>query len=465
MRRRGDRTPKEEEGERKGEQSAEEYQCTGVLELDFPELCARAGVTGVPKVTPRPSPSFPADDEPEEPGLGGVLARIHHKYRPLQPRLEVEGDPQDPRTARAIFLRGWKLEEEVLGVFSRCLPSLAGLQALHLWNVPLPEGVLPALVALLGRCPRLRTFSLEGTPVPEAALPTLMGSNSTLSHLSLRCSQLGDAAAQLLGGLLSTPSGPPARLVSLVLSFNRISDLGVSYIAKGLRLNRSLLSLSLANNDIGDSGATSLAEVLGPFPLTHQEVVQRRRLLLALGRPLTTLKDQKERTQSLRGVPDRLLPGKLGKTTPKKKEPPRKEETRQPKKGAGSTRESAAAAGGGAGGAGGEPRPVGESGAAQPQPQPQPHLGAGSRCVPGSVGAAAAAAAAAGGVRAGGAALPLPGGEPHPPHQPGSREAPGAAALGPPELGGPGPGGGGAGFGHLTPPFAPLPSPFYRHPK
>ncbi|XP_071583399.1 leucine-rich repeat-containing protein 71 isoform X3 [Heliangelus exortis] len=307
MRRRGDRTPKEEEGERKGEQSAEEYQCTGVLELDFPELCARAGVTGVPKVTPRPSPSFPADDEPEEPGLGGVLARIHHKYRPLQPRLEVEGDPQDPRTARAIFLRGWKLEEEVLGVFSRCLPSLAGLQA-------------------------LQTFSLEGTPVPEAALPTLMGSNSTLSHLSLRCSQLGDAAAQLLGGLLSTPSGPPARLVSLVLSFNRISDLGVSYIAKGLRLNRSLLSLSLANNDIGDSGATSLAEVLGPFPLTHQEVVQRRRLLLALGRPLTTLKDQKERTQSLRGVPDRLLPGKLGKTTPKKKEPPRKEETRQPKK-------------------------------------------------------------------------------------------------------------------------------------
>ncbi|KAM9368359.1 leucine-rich repeat-containing protein 71 [Phaethornis superciliosus] len=311
MRRRGERTPKEEEG--KGEQSAEDYQCTGLLEVDFPELCARAGVTGVPKVTPRPSPSFPADEEPEEPGLGGVLARIEHKYRSLQPRLEVEGDPQDPRTARALFLRG-------------------GSWGGHLWNVPLPEGTLPALVALLGRCPRLRTFSLEGTPMPEAALPTLLGSTSTISHLSLRCSQLGDAAAELLGGLLSAPSGPPPRLVSLVLSFNRISDLGVSYIAKGLRLNRSLLSLSLANNDIGDSGATSLAEVLGPFALTHQEVVQRRRLLLALGRSLTTLKGQKERTQSLRGVPDRLLPGKLGKTTPKKKEPPRKEETRQPKK-------------------------------------------------------------------------------------------------------------------------------------
>lgn len=85
---------------------------------------------------------------------------------------------------------------------------------------------------------------------------------------------------------------------------------------QGLRLNRSLLSLSLANNAIGDAGAIKLAEVgvpcvpppphhlpgigergssrtlprppipaagqvLGPFALTHAEVVERRRLLLA----------------------------------------------------------------------------------------------------------------------------------------------------------------------------------------
>ncbi|NXT50357.1 LRC71 protein, partial [Pluvianellus socialis] len=55
---------------------------------------------------------------------------------------------------------------------------------------------------------------------------------------------------------------------------------------QGLRLNRSLLSLSLANNDIGDAGATKLAEILRPFALSHAEVVERRRLLLAeaLGR-------------------------------------------------------------------------------------------------------------------------------------------------------------------------------------
>lgn len=83
---------------------------------------------------------------------------------------------------------------------------------------------------------------------------------------------------------------------------------------QGLRLNRSLLSLSLAHNQIGDEGALKLAEVtaggaarsvggargpgwpegshqgslsrllalqvLGPFALTHTEVVERRRLLL-----------------------------------------------------------------------------------------------------------------------------------------------------------------------------------------
>ncbi|NXJ56805.1 LRC71 protein, partial [Spizaetus tyrannus] len=152
--------------------------------------------------------------------------------------------------------------------------------------------LLPALAAVLAHCPRLRTLSLEGNPLPEPAFHTLMGSDSI---------------------------------------FNRISDLGAGYIAKGLRLNRSLLSLSLANNNIGDAGATRLAEVLGPFALTHSEVVERRRLLLveALGRFRT-----RERPSSLRGsmAPDKLPPAKHGKTPTKKKEPLRREEARQSKK-------------------------------------------------------------------------------------------------------------------------------------
>ena len=46
-----------------------------------------------------------------------------------------------------------------------------------------------------------------------------------------------------------------------------------------LRMNRSLLSLSLASNEIKDEGCKALAGVLQRFPLTHEEVVQRRKLI------------------------------------------------------------------------------------------------------------------------------------------------------------------------------------------
>ncbi|XP_074422774.1 leucine-rich repeat-containing protein 71 isoform X3 [Larus michahellis] len=395
MRRRGERAKAAAEEEvksvgRKAEQGAEEYQCTGLLEQDFPELCARAGIAAVPKVTPWPSPSFPADEEPAEPPLPEVLAAIERKFGSFQPRIQVERDHGDPQSVRAVFLRGWKMEEDRLGVLSRCLPTLAGLRALHLWKVGLTEQLLPALAALLARCPRLRTLSLEGSPLPELAFPTLMGSDSALTHLSLRNSGVGDAGARRVGQSLADLGSSNRGLVSLVLSFNRISDLGAGYIAQGLRLNRSLLSLSLANNDIGDAGATRLAEVLGPFALTHAEVVERRRLLLAeaLGRTLTIPKDsegQSEQRSSL--APDKLLPAKYGKTPAKKKESLRKEETRQPKKppepraargrdakasGAGEAEPGGggsgpSAAGGGQAGAG-QRHPAGEPGASQPQP-------------------------------------------------------------------------------------------------
>ncbi|XP_064899376.1 leucine-rich repeat-containing protein 71 isoform X4 [Columba livia] len=319
MRRRGERAPKEkvaaaeEEAKgagRKAEQGAEEYQCTGLLEQDFPELCARSGITGIPRVTLRPPPSFPEDEEPAEPTLPETLARIQRKFSLFQPCIQVARDPEDPRGVRGIFLRGWKIEEEMLGVLSQCLPALAGLQAVHLWKVGLTEQLLPALAALLARCPRLRTLSLEGNPLPEPAFHVLMGSDSTLVHLSLRNNSIGDAAARLIGQSLSRPGTANRSLASLVLSFNRISDLGASHIAEGLRLNRSLLSLSLANNNIGDAGATRLAK-------TSKE-------------PESWSK--RPSSQSTGTGPDKLLLGKHGKAPAKKKEPSRKEEARPQRK-------------------------------------------------------------------------------------------------------------------------------------
>ncbi|XP_071883994.1 LOW QUALITY PROTEIN: leucine-rich repeat-containing protein 71 [Anas platyrhynchos] len=342
MRRRRERTPREkaaaaaapEEEVKKGEQGAEEYQCSGVLEQDLAELCARAGIAAVPTVTPRGSPAGPTDAE----GLG-TPGEQRHGQRCVQ----VETEHEDPRSVREVFVRDWSIEEEMLGVLAKCLPALPHLRALHFWRAGLTDRLLPALTALLARCPGLGTLSLEANPLPEPSFHLLLGPGSTLSHLSLRNNGLGDEAARLLGLSLSTLGSSNRSLVSLVLSFNHISDLGAGHIAQGLRWNRSLLSLSLAHNDIGDEGALRLAQVLAPFALTHAEVVERRRLLLAeamekpqalCAAPPKQPEGRSERAPSLQSgaATERLLPAKHSKSTAKKKELPRKDELKQPKK-------------------------------------------------------------------------------------------------------------------------------------
>ncbi|XP_066842274.1 leucine-rich repeat-containing protein 71 isoform X7 [Anser cygnoides] len=344
MRRRRERTPREKvavaapeeearNAARKGEQGAEEYQCSGLLEQDLAELCARAGIAAVPAVTPRPSPAGPAAAEGEEPA--GPETRTRRRHGHVQRCVQVETEHDDPRSVREVFVRGWTVEEEMLGVLGKCLPALAHLRAVHLWRAGLTDRLLPALTTLLARCPGLGTLSLEGNPLPEHSFHLLMGPGSTLSHLSLRNNGIGDEAARLIGQSLSTLSSSNRGLVSLVLSFNRISDVGAGHIAQGLRWNRSLLSLSLAHNDIGDVGALRLAEVLGPFTLTHAEVVERRRLLLAeaLGQPQAA-EARSEHAPSLQGsaAAERLPPAKHSKGMAKKKELLRKDDLKQPKK-------------------------------------------------------------------------------------------------------------------------------------
>ncbi|XP_040508445.1 leucine-rich repeat-containing protein 71 isoform X3 [Gallus gallus] len=290
------------EKELRAEQAAEQYQCCGLLQQDLTELCARAGIISIPRVTVRP---FPA--------------------------------------------AGWKVEEEMLGVLSKCLPALGNLKTLNLWSTGLTDCMLPALGTMVASCSQLWSLTLEGNPLPENSFHVLMGASSTLSHLSLRNNCIDDTAAQLLGQGLSTMSSSNHSLLSLVLSFNCISDVGAGHIAEvpvsnpitflipssqGLRWNRSLLSLSLAHNRIGDIGAQKLAEVLQPFKLRHEEVVERRRLLMeAQGQPRAAAPSGGY-APSLRGsdAAVRLSPAKQSKSTTKKKERLRKEDVKQSKK-------------------------------------------------------------------------------------------------------------------------------------
>lgn len=307
------------EKELRAEQAAEQYQCCGLLQQDLTELCARAGIISIPRVTVRP---FPAAAEGAEP------------HRLGEHCIQVELQNDDPRSVCGVFLRGWKVEEEMLGVLSKCLPALGNLKTLNLWSTGMTDCMLPALGTIVASCSQLWSLTLEGNPLPENSFHVLMGASSTLSHLSLRNNCIDDTAAQLLGQGLSTMSSSNHSLLSLVLSFNCISDVGAGHIAEGLRWNRSLLSLSLAHNRIGDIGAQKLAEVLQPFKLRHEEVVERRRLLMeAQGQPRAAAPSGGY-APSLRGsdAAVRLSPAKQSKSTTKKKERLRKEDVKQSKK-------------------------------------------------------------------------------------------------------------------------------------
>eukprot|EP00062_Callorhinchus_milii_P027436 gi/632990734/ref/XP_007884303.1/ PREDICTED: leucine-rich repeat-containing protein 71 [Callorhinchus milii] len=182
--------------------------------------------------------------------------------------------------SRGIYIRGWLIDSKFMSAFQKSLPALSNLQSINLWHVGLTDSTFTTLVSIISQCTSIRTVVIDGNPIPQQPYHKLLGEDSLIQNLTLRHNKLGDDCAKLIGQSLSHLKRSNKNLLSLNLGFNFITDTGAGYIADGLRLNRSLVSLSLAFNRIGNEGAIKLAEVLGPFALTHKEVVERRYLLL-----------------------------------------------------------------------------------------------------------------------------------------------------------------------------------------
>ncbi|XP_060125484.1 leucine-rich repeat-containing protein 71 isoform X2 [Zootoca vivipara] len=330
---------------RRAEHGEEEYQCTGILEQDFLELCTRAGFQEIPKVTLRPHPnSFAVQEEPDplaEREWPYIIAQIQCKYAFFRPTIQVDLEHEDPKTTKEIFIRNWKIEDKMLGIFAKCLPTLSHLQAIRLWKVGLTDVTFLSLLSIVPTCSTLKTLAVEGNPMRERLYHKLISEETNLAHVSLRSNEIDDEAALLIGQALSTLKSSNKNLASINLSYNHITDVGAGYIANGLRLNRSLLSLSLAHNQIKDEGALKLAEVLGPFALTHMEVVERRRLLLEkegqersrLSQRHAELRSERPSSHMSNTTLDKLQTAKTTKGTVKKKEKEKeKEEEKKEKK-------------------------------------------------------------------------------------------------------------------------------------
>ncbi|XP_016407118.1 leucine-rich repeat-containing protein 71 [Sinocyclocheilus rhinocerous] len=296
--------------------TADDYQCSGNLEQDFTKLCKLMGVKDVPSVKIKQSSS-----------LESKMTTWSSK-----PCLRIELENEDHGSVKEVKISGWKMDEVVLQVLSRILPSLSNLQCLHMWRVGLTDYTFTSMRNTVSLCSNLRKVVLEGNPLPEQSYHLLIAEDSMLTDLSLRNNHIGEEGARLIGSALSTVHSANKNLLSLNLAFNSIGDAGAIHISQGLHLNRSLLCLSLSYNQIGDNGAAHLAEVLGPFALTHEEIVERRKLLIkgeesTMVQPsLVSLADSHERPLSVRSSSslDRL--NKSTKNPTKKKDNPKKEE-------------------------------------------------------------------------------------------------------------------------------------------
>ena len=104
----------------------------------------------------------------------------------------------------------------------------------------------------------IQQVAIERNPnISETLFAQLLGEESNIRILSLRCNRIGDNGVKLIGTALKTNRS----LVSLDLFDNKIKKLGAEGLAEGLKSNSTLQSLCLGKNDIGDEGVLFLTKV------------------------------------------------------------------------------------------------------------------------------------------------------------------------------------------------------------
>lgn len=124
----------------------------------------------------------------------------------------------------------------------------------------------------------LREVSVDGNPNHFQNFHLLL-KDTKVESLSLRfCGVDKIGAKKIAEEIKPFPSQTP---ICLNLSSNFLGDEGVADIADALRVNRSLLILNLADNQITDKGCEKIVAVLQRFSLNEGEAILRRKRILA----------------------------------------------------------------------------------------------------------------------------------------------------------------------------------------
>lgn len=163
----------------------------------------------------------------------------------------------------------------VIQVFGMAVPHHTSLTKLTITRGKLAPIVLVEIGKLLPLS-HLVEICLDDTHVPQKNYATLLQNGHLLRNLSLKRCKLNDNTCKEIAASIEIGT-PGATLQTLELSSNSISDEGAVAFANVLRRNRYLLHLNLSGNYITDEGAAAILKVLMEFPMTQNEILQKRR--------------------------------------------------------------------------------------------------------------------------------------------------------------------------------------------
>ncbi|CAM4814302.1 unnamed protein product [Rotaria magnacalcarata] len=353
------------------DEKVEPYHCKGKFLEDFDALCRQAQITYIVPVVPRPHPpgtpvvvSSIVDTKDKtapkiaknatnkeretnaqqqqqlqqsETDIGEISHEdslpktysLRDNLEYFKPKIQIEMDnPEKQDTLTEILIRAWKIDRATLDIFTQSFPTLERLHTLHFWHTGLTDDTLKQLASILPKCPSIRTLILDANPIPFEHYEVLLtDENSPIISLSLRHCQITERGASLIGQGLGNERRQNKKLQTLNLAYNSLGDSGAEHIARSLKFNRSLLVLNLSSNDISDQGVQKLAEVLSKFPLTEDELIYRRKLLLhssisesvvSLPSARRHLNDRRASSTSSPTVPGRKRSGVTSTTAPSK---------------------------------------------------------------------------------------------------------------------------------------------------
>jgi len=86
--------------------------------------------------------------------------------------IQVEVDkadkaPVEQAAVTEVYIRGWKVDDVMMGILSECFPAVTSLHTVDLWNVGLTDVTLAKLANVVRRCRTLRTLALDANCVPS----------------------------------------------------------------------------------------------------------------------------------------------------------------------------------------------------------------------------------------------------------------------------------------------------------